>query len=519
MAASTPASVSLSAGANATRRAARGSEAACADVRELICSLGAPQRRVLAHALAAGVDIAALLSECEQPTGETQRMSNMSQPTKLKTAAATTSAISAANPSGVRAEASMVGRRVEYCFVVNRRRCWFGGQVLRDAGGSWADVLFDDDEKLCVRLLPSTDGTAWRWSPPPTQVVQQREKTVDTTIGPIKLGAQVWVKWIEGDGKFYPAHVTNVSQISGVTVRYPDTAEWDSMTEVLPILEITPERVHLFNPEAHRASSADSSAADPDGSGLGRPGTSGQPVSNSKKHPRQAAAGEERGVGKRRRQNATGSATGSPFCALTTTSSTFVGVSWAKKESMWNAYISHENKRVDLGRFHDEVEAARAFDAAARRLRGDNAHGGAVGKAVGFRLNFPTKYEVEKAREAKASRQADADKAMADQRKSKYVGVYWARTHRKWRVSIRHSGALSRVVQSSTGRTETLGAFDDEREAAAAYDRKARQLRGNAAHGGLQGLGIQWSRLNFPTDKEVRRAHAAGMPADLNLQL
>jgi hypothetical protein len=283
------------------------------------------------------------------------------------------------------------------------------------------------------------------------------------------------------------------------------------MTEVLPILEITPERVHSFNPEAHGASSADSSAADSDGSG--------QPVSNSKKHPRQAAAGEERGVGKRRRQNATGSATGSPFCALTTTSSTFVGVSWAKKESMWNAYISHENKRVDLGRFHDEVEAARAFDAAARRLRGDNAHGGAVGKAVGFRLNFPTKYEVEKAREAKASRQADADKAMADQRKSKYVGVYWARTHRKWRVSIRHSGALSRVVQSSTGRTETLGAFDDEREAAAAYDRKARQLRGNAAHGGLQGLGIQWSRLNFPTDKEVRRAHAAGMPADLNLQL
>jgi hypothetical protein len=142
-----------------------------------------------------------------------------------------------------------------------------------------------------------------------------------------------------------------------------------------------------------------------------------------------------------------------------------------------------------------------------------------VGKAVGFRLNFPTKYEVEKAREAKALRQADADKAMADQRKSKYVGVYWARTHRKWRASIRHSGAFSKVLQSSTGRTEFLGAFDDEREAAAAFDRKARQLRGNAAHGGLQGLGIQWSRLNFPTDKEVRRAHAAGMPAGLNLQL
>ena len=133
-----------------------------------------------------------------------------------------------------------------------------------------------------------------------------------------------------------------------------------------------------------------------------------------------------------------------------------------------------------------------------------------MGKAVAFRLNFPTKCEVEKGRKAKALRQADADKIMADQRKSKFVGVYWHRRSRKWSASIRPLG---------TRHTEYLGAFDDEREAAAAYDRKARQLRGNAAHGGLPGLGIKWSRLNFPTGKEVRRADAAGMPADLNLQL
>jgi len=69
---SEPTVVSLSANADATRRAARrGFKAgtALADAaRRLIRSLRAPQRRVLADALAAGVDIACLLDECEQPS-------------------------------------------------------------------------------------------------------------------------------------------------------------------------------------------------------------------------------------------------------------------------------------------------------------------------------------------------------------------------------------------------------------------------------------------------------------------
>jgi hypothetical protein len=45
----------------------------------------------------------------------------------------------------------------------------------------------------------------------------------------------------------------------------------------------------------------------------------------------------------------------------------------------------------------------------------------------------------------------------------------------------------------------------------------ARKMRGEVPHGGLRGS--QWSRLNFPTDKEVNEAEARGMPAHLNLQL
>ena len=54
---------------------------------------------------------------------------------------------------------------------------------------------------------------------------------------------------------------------------------------------------------------------------------------------------------------------------------------------------------MSLGSFAEEEEAAIAFDAAARRLRGDDAHGGRTGKGILVfrRLNFPTQEEVARA--------------------------------------------------------------------------------------------------------------------------
>ena len=73
--------------------------------------------------------------------------------------------------------------------------------------------------------------------------------------------------------------------------------------------------------------------------------------------------------------------------------SKFVGVSWNKRDRKWGAYINHEGNREHLGSFDDEHEAARAVDTAARRLRGEDAHGGREGRHW---LNFPTEAEVKR---------------------------------------------------------------------------------------------------------------------------
>jgi hypothetical protein len=58
--------------------------------------------------------------------------------------------------------------------------------------------------------------------------------------------------------------------------------------------------------------------------------------------------------------------------------SIYKGVSWIVRESKWRARIKLDGKEVYLGRFHSEIEAAEAYDEAAREHFGAHA-----------RLNFP----------------------------------------------------------------------------------------------------------------------------------
>jgi hypothetical protein len=60
------------------------------------------------------------------------------------------------------------------------------------------------------------------------------------------------------------------------------------------------------------------------------------------------------------------------------TSSRYVGVSLEKGRGKWLAYISYNGKRIHLGRFDNELDAARAYDLAAVKYHGEFA-----------RLNFP----------------------------------------------------------------------------------------------------------------------------------
>lgn len=59
-------------------------------------------------------------------------------------------------------------------------------------------------------------------------------------------------------------------------------------------------------------------------------------------------------------------------------SSRFKGVSWFKRTQQWRAYIELSGRQIFLGHFHDEGEAALAYDVAAREHFGEFAA-----------LNFP----------------------------------------------------------------------------------------------------------------------------------
>jgi hypothetical protein len=60
--------------------------------------------------------------------------------------------------------------------------------------------------------------------------------------------------------------------------------------------------------------------------------------------------------------------------------SQFLGVHFDKKRSLWTVAIFFEGKSVFLGRFENEIDAAKAYDAAAKKYYGEFA-----------RLNFPQK--------------------------------------------------------------------------------------------------------------------------------
>ena len=125
--------VSLSATAGATRESARegARRGITEDTWKVILSLQETQRRVLADALLAGVDIAALLNQA--------RAESMAK----------------------------IGRRLEFRCDVDGTAKFFGGTVVAadDKSDGWVDVDFDDGDRWCVHLRPDLEGTAWRWLP------------------------------------------------------------------------------------------------------------------------------------------------------------------------------------------------------------------------------------------------------------------------------------------------------------------------------------------------------------------
>jgi hypothetical protein len=53
--------------------------------------------------------------------------------------------------------------------------------------------------------------------------------------------------------------------------------------------------------------------------------------------------------------------------------SIYKGVGWAKQQNKWKASICVNNKRMHIGYFENEIDAAKAYDAAAKRYHGQFA--------------------------------------------------------------------------------------------------------------------------------------------------
>jgi len=73
--------------------------------------------------------------------------------------------------------------------------------------------------------------------------------------------------------------------------------------------------------------------------------------------------------------------------------SQYYGVGFCKEENNWHCRITREGKRIRIGRFKSEIEAARVYDEAAKKYYGEFA-----------RLNFPEQNENSRALFARIGR-------------------------------------------------------------------------------------------------------------------
>ncbi len=135
-------------------------------------------------------------------------------------------------------------------------------------------------------------------------------------------------------------------------------------------------------------------------------------------------------------------------------SSKFFGVGWFKQSKKWRAQLSHNGKNVHLGaNFDTEIAAAKAVDVWLR----------ANGRAAEANFN---EYGVFVPRVSTKS--------------SKYRGVTWDKKASQWKAQI------------EVAKMEHLGYFDDEAEAARAFDTRAAEL-GRPTNFDLNGVEIDYS--------------------------
>lgn len=151
--------------------------------------------------------------------------------------------------------------------------------------------------------------------------------------------------------------------------------------------------------------------------------------------------------------------------------SRYRGVSWHKGSGKWQAQLTErDGKKVNIGRFANEREAAAAYDAKCIELSRPPIHGTSL------------------AEQTAAITLVESKKRVA--RTSRYRGVYWHKALSKWRASIR-----------SGGRHVNMGYFSNERDAAAAFDAKCIEVGRTPPNGTTeaeQNMAVEMCMLRAP---------------------
>ena len=166
-----------------------------------------------------------------------------------------------------------------------------------------------------------------------------------------------------------------------------------------------------------------------------------RPIHDEELHAESAPAGDDDAHGgqdgggsaaskKRRREPEGGAPQGQGAAASPKSpgkeSSPYVGVCRSRSEATpWKAQIWHDGRTHFLGSYVDEEDAARAYDAGARRLRGENTKG----------LNFP-KPAASSPKQRKPAAAAAA--GGVGPRSSRYAGVTLKAG--RWQAQIWHEG-------------------------------------------------------------------------------
>jgi hypothetical protein len=115
----------------------------------------------------------------------------------------------------------------------------------------------------------------------------------------------------------------------------------------------------------------------------------------------------------------------------------YIGVTWKKTSKKWVARFRHGGKRYHLGLFKNQEDAAGAYDKAAREHHDLNPL-----------CNFPA--------------EGESGPGVNIECTSKYIGLTWSKSSRKWKARIRHGGTQHH-----------LGVFKNPEDAARAYDKAA----------------------------------------------